>query len=74
MSSLPHISHHLFVAAVGHGHGTAMPSDVSNVSNVAADRNVRAPTEAIALELLDSGKPSPADARCPLSASSPVAR
>jgi hypothetical protein len=64
MNSLPRISHHLFVEAVGHEGASAKASDVSDpshVSNIRADKNVRGLATAIPLELLDSSQLKPAD-------------
>ena len=70
MNSLPHISHHLFVEAVGHERATVKSSDVPDVR---ADKNVSGLATAIPVELLDSSQPMPAEPRRHLRASKPAA-
>ena len=65
MNSLPFISHHLFVAAIGNeGRAHQRPTRYERPSAGAAD-----PAIAIPLEVLDSRKPLPVGAIRPLRAS-----
>ena len=58
MNSLPFISHHLFVAAIGNeGHGHEKPVRHERPFTAPAD-----PASAIALELLDARKAMPENA------------
>ncbi len=62
MNSLPFISHHLFVAAIGNdGRAHVRPTRQERPSVAAA-----APASPIALEVMDGRKPLPAGAARPL--------
>jgi len=70
MNSLPFISHHLFVAAIGNdGRGTARPTRHERPSAGPAE-----PANAIALEVMDYCRPLPAGATRPVRASVAQAR
>ena len=70
MNSLPFISHHLFVAAIGNeGRVREMPTRHERPSAGAADL-----ASAIALEVMDDRKPLPAGTARPLRASDVRAR
>ena len=70
MNSLPFISHHLFVAAIGsEGRAHERPTHHEKPSVRLAD-----PASAIALEVMDDRKPLPAGAVRPLRASVAQAR
>jgi hypothetical protein len=70
MNSLPFISHHLFVAAIGNeGRAHERPTRYERPSVGAA-----APASAIALEVMDGRKPLLSDAARPLRASVAQAR
>jgi hypothetical protein len=70
MNSLPLISHHLFVAAIGNeGRAHARPTRHDRPAGQPAD-----PASAIALEVMDGRKPLPAGAARPLQASIAQAR
>jgi hypothetical protein len=62
------ISHRLFVAAIGHESKRPATAPQDNSSFSAAAETARA----IPLEILDSSKPTPAEAMRPLRASHPV--
>ena len=62
MNSLPFISHHLFVAAIGNeDRAPERPTRHERPSVGAAD-----PVSAIVLEVMDGRKPLPVGAACPL--------
>jgi len=72
MNLLPHISHHLFVAAVGHEDAPKTASEVSGRSARPDMPDIASAAE-IPLELLDGGKPMPAEAARHVSAPSRMA-
>jgi hypothetical protein len=70
MNSLPFISHHLFVAAIGNeGRAHARPTRHERPSAGPVE-----PASVIALEVLDSRKPLPGVAARPLQTSAASAR
>ena len=70
MNSLPFISHHLFVAAIGNeGRAHERPTRHERPSVGPTD-----PANAIALEVMDGRKPMPAGATRPLRAAVAQAR
>ena len=70
MNSLPFISHHLFVAAIGNeGRAHGRPARQERPSVEPAD-----PANAVALEVMDGRKLMPASATRPLRASVAQAR
>ena len=70
MNSLPFISHHLFVAAIGN-EGRAQSRPTRHDRPLAEPTN---PASAIPLEVLDGRRPLPASATRPLRAAAAQAR